>query len=401
MRGPCCVALVALVGACAKPPPRELVVHAGLVVDGTSAPPRERVKLTLVDGVITAIEDDHGALDVASETRAVIDARKATVLPGLVDLGHALFPEADCDQDERSLAEATRGGLLALAAGTTSLIAVDTQPTPLVQLRRVVGTARHRGPRIFATGAGVEVRVTDADTPVYPRSRVLPMGNAVAAGAAVELEVEGDADVLLIEVGPLGDRPAELEKTLCAALDAGRRHELRTWVRVQDDAGLAAAARCKAHAVSFTSATSATEASLALARTNATTLVLDPATQDLPRILASGVKLGIATGLATCGTPASRLEKTLTGVHAKGLSASALVRAATSDGAAVLGLGEVLGRVAVGYRGDLLVVDGDPTNDVGALTRVREVILDGVVQHPEGTQPALVTFWAWLRVLWD
>ena len=39
------------------------------------------------------------------------------------------------------------------------------------------------------------------------------------------------------------------------------------------------------------------------------------------------------------------------------------------------------GVIAPGRRADLLVVDGDPTEDINALQRVRAVVLAGEVVH--------------------
>ena len=57
--------------------------------------------------------------------------------------------------------------------------------------------------------------------------------------------------------------------------------------------------------------------------------------------------------------------------------------AATSGAARVLGLHEAIGTIAVGYRGDVITVQGRPDEDITDLDYVRDVIIDGVVQHIE------------------
>ena len=54
----------------------------------------------------------------------------------------------------------------------------------------------------------------------------------------------------------------------------------------------------------------------------------------------------------------------------------------TSLAAASLGLGDEIGTVAEGYAADLVVVDGDPASDVGALQRVRMVMKGGRIHNP-------------------
>jgi len=49
----------------------------------------------------------------------------------------------------------------------------------------------------------------------------------------------------------------------------------------------------------------------------------------------------------------------------------------------MLGLSDEIGTVEVGKRADLVLVEGDPLADLGALGRVRFTVRDGVVRTPE------------------
>jgi imidazolonepropionase-like amidohydrolase len=64
-----------------------------------------------------------------------------------------------------------------------------------------------------------------------------------------------------------------------------------------------------------------------------------------------------------------------------GLSPLTVIRWATQNGAAAMRRGEDLGAVAPGLLADLLVVAGDPSADIGVLSRnePRAVLKDGVV----------------------
>jgi len=60
-----------------------------------------------------------------------------------------------------------------------------------------------------------------------------------------------------------------------------------------------------------------------------------------------------------------------------GLPASKIIDMATADAADALGLGETTGRIAPGFRADLLVIEGDPLEDLDALRAIRAVIAAG------------------------
>jgi imidazolonepropionase-like amidohydrolase len=64
-----------------------------------------------------------------------------------------------------------------------------------------------------------------------------------------------------------------------------------------------------------------------------------------------------------------------------GLSALDVLTSATSRAAQSIGLGAEIGRVAPGYRADLVAFDGDPRRDAAAFQRVAFVMRNGVVHR--------------------
>ncbi|MDV7221698.1 metal-dependent hydrolase family protein [Streptomyces prunicolor] len=60
-----------------------------------------------------------------------------------------------------------------------------------------------------------------------------------------------------------------------------------------------------------------------------------------------------------------------------GISNAGIIDMATTDAARALRLGSKTGRLAAGYSADVLVVDGDPLSDLGALRDVRHVLAAG------------------------
>ncbi|QFQ99307.1 amidohydrolase family protein [Streptomyces phaeolivaceus] len=68
-----------------------------------------------------------------------------------------------------------------------------------------------------------------------------------------------------------------------------------------------------------------------------------------------------------------------------GLPNSKILDMATTDAAGALGLGETTGRIAPEFRADLLVIDGDPLEDLTALKAVRTVVAAGRRHEPRET----------------
>jgi imidazolonepropionase-like amidohydrolase len=64
---------------------------------------------------------------------------------------------------------------------------------------------------------------------------------------------------------------------------------------------------------------------------------------------------------------------------------------ATRTPAEMLGIEGEVGAVGPGLRGDLLIVEGDPVQEIRALRRIRWVVRDGELRTPEG----------WMRVAHD
>ena len=101
----------------------------------------------------------------------------------------------------------------------------------------------------------------------------------------------------------------------------------------------------------------------------------------LPRMAEAGVKLLVGDdfgyGLMPHGDYVSEFE-----VYSKrvGLPPATVLGWATRNGAEAMGRGDDLGSVAVGRLADLILVDGDPTEDLGVLREgIRLVMRDGEI----------------------
>lgn len=82
------------------------------------------------------------------------------------------------------------------------------------------------------------------------------------------------------------------------------------------------------------------------------------------------------------GKPHGILPITVADLVAGGMSPADALATATSVAAAACGLGDRKGHIRAGYDADLIVVDGDPLSDIGALLSLNATILAGEVLAP-------------------
>jgi len=90
-----------------------------------------------------------------------------------------------------------------------------------------------------------------------------------------------------------------------------------------------------------------------------------------------GIRLIAGTDAGIDNTPHHQYVGGLEYLVKLGFRTADVIAMATTEAAAVLGVGAVTGRLAPGYEADLIVVHGDPLADIAALGRLRRVIARG------------------------
>ncbi|WP_369214973.1 amidohydrolase family protein [Streptomyces flavofungini] len=98
----------------------------------------------------------------------------------------------------------------------------------------------------------------------------------------------------------------------------------------------------------------------------------------------AGANIVLGTDAGVQRTGFDGLPGALTFYAHLGIPNGRVIDMATRRGAEALGLGAVTGRIAPGFRADLLLVDGDPLADLEAVRRVRTVVSAGRVVDPSG-----------------
>lgn len=137
------------------PQARETVIHAGTLIDGTGAPPRHDVFVTVANGAIAAIAESRPE----GADQHVIDASGQTVLPGLIDCHvHLCFdpvPDPTARLSEReglTLLRGVRNAAKTLRSGVTTVRNVGTRGDLDLDLDQGINLGLIPGPRIVTAG---------------------------------------------------------------------------------------------------------------------------------------------------------------------------------------------------------------------------------------------------------
>ena len=349
--------------------PPVLAVVGVAVLDGDGGPAVADQTVVAAGGLIervgpaAAVDPPDGAV--------VVDGSGATLLPGFVDAHVHLgfYPPAQV-----------------LAGGVTTVRDLGWPADRLAALAEGAAAPGAASPRLLAAGQIVTVPGGyPTRAPWAPPGTARPVEGAAGAARAVgELAAAGAAVIKVAlddRVGPTLPAPV-----LAALVEAAAERGLGVTAHVGSAAeaakALAAGVGELAH-WPFDPAPlpSALVDALAESVVAVPTLHIDPSPArraGVRRFVARGGRVVYGTDLGNQGPPPGVDVEELRLLVEAGLGPGQALAAATSLAAAHLGLAGT-GRVVPGARADLLLVDGDPLDDLTALERVLLVTRDGRV----------------------
>jgi imidazolonepropionase-like amidohydrolase len=374
----------------------ELRIRAARVLDGTGQI-FENATVVVTGSSIAAIES-------SSSKPADIDLGQSTLLPGLIDV-HAHIGwhfgqngrfEPRASTPAQDILYAAENAYLTLMAGFTT-VQSPGQPGDL-DLRDAMARGVLPGPRILTSITQI---VPTSESPAELRQKVRDLKR-----------LRADVVKIIDSVGGRGGIERRMTRPQWEALcGEARAQELRTMVHAQTSESIKEAVN--AGCTQIEHGTGVDEMALQLMAERRVYfdphvgLVMQNYLRNRHRFLGVGdyteesftsmefaTRLNAAMIRKAVATPGLKLvmgSDAVAGAH--GRNADELVErvrqggqtpmdaivSATSVAAESLGLGNTIGRIAKGHQADIIAVDGDPSADIRALTRVTFVMRDGKI----------------------
>ncbi|TGE25463.1 amidohydrolase family protein [Hymenobacter aquaticus] len=405
-------------------------LHCGRLLDMRAAKAQPQTEMTLVveKGRVVAVQPGYTTGSAADQ---VIDLKNKTVLPGLIDCHVHLEGETSKDSFLKELtenpADVAFGSLdharKTLLAGFTTVRDLGGSGVN-VALRNAVNRGQVVGPRIFTAGKAISGTGGHMDPTNGYRQDLMGLpgpADGVANGPdqcrqAVREQYKRGSDLIkiastggVLSVAKDGSSAQMTEEEIKAVVETARDLGLKVACHAHGAEGMKRAIR--AGVVSIEHGTLMDDETMKLMKKFGTwyvpTITAGKSVADsaripnyypplvTPKALSIGPKLQTTFGKAykagvkiAFGTDASVYRHGVNALEFQymveaGMPAYEALRAATVAAAELLGQTDNLGTLEAGKLADVVAVDGDPTQDITAMQRVRFVMKQGVVYRQQ------------------
>jgi len=408
-------------------PAKDVVIHAGRLLDGVSETPREKVSILIHDEHITAVEAGY----VTPAGAEVVDLSTRTVMPGFIDchihISAKLPSQTNATEDWLTHSDLDRAFDAAvfmramLQQGFTSgrdvgggdeTVAVRNAindgkipgPRLWVSLEPLGPTAGHGDPRsgldaglshpgwengIVNTPDEARLRVREHKRRGATVIKIMPSGGIASTGddPRQQLMTNDEMRVAVETAHSLGLKVAAhiypagaIENAVLAGVDSVEHGSFATAQTY---------ALMKAHGTYLVPTLTVFEIFYLAARDHPELLTPGTAAKELandllpkqnfPNAVKAGVNIAYGTDIGE-GDHAMEFGLMIAG----GLTPAQAIEAATSSAADLLGASDRIGSIQAGRYADLVATAGDPLTDITQFQKVIFVMKGGVVYWQDG-----------------
>jgi imidazolonepropionase-like amidohydrolase/predicted enzyme related to lactoylglutathione lyase len=390
-----------------------IIKNARVIIGNGEVVPSASVVIT--DGRIQQVS----AEDVTISGAQVIDAAGKSLMPGLIDAHmHIFYSFQTGEQAYRSLLANQAPGYMQsfLQYGVTTIKSINDPLDIVLELRQQLQDKKMPGPRLLTVGPaftapdGHPAISLAANDPWLRAQLTIEVDNAAAAREAVRslAAKKIDAIKLVYQGGAMNNGTLEIQKlseaVMQAIIDEAHKNNLRATVHVwyEQDAidVLEAGADGLEHGLVGVHLTDNRLAellnekhaffvpTLQIARTAPNKDELPIAQQNLKALSDAGVSIAMGTDMHCALQPPGAMElDELELMQQAGLTPNQIIVAATRNAAEHLGLLKDIGTIEPGKIADLILVDGDPSQNIADVRKIVYVFQAGnIVYDPKQEQ---------------
>jgi imidazolonepropionase-like amidohydrolase len=394
---------------------KRTLIRGGLLIDDTGAEPIEDGAILVENGKIIEVGP---ASQIRSTGADVIDAGGRTIMPGLIDSHIHIASDGNPNPMKRLKDKhaytAIRSSVHArklLEAGFTTIRDAGAHGYTNIATRDAVNEGLIPGPRMRAPGYGLTSTGGHGDGYYAPHVEIdnparVDSPDEVRRATRLMLKMGADCIKFVSATGGVmsdGDEPAAPQFTIeemAAGIHEAKAHGVHTFAHAQGTTGIKNAIKAginsiehgfwiddeavemmKANDVYFVPTLNAVfqiveygeEAGIPSYAVRKATEAQEAHLESFTRAYKGGVKIAMGTD---AGTPFNKqgenaIEMEL--MHRAGMSAMDSIVATTKTAAECIRFGDVTGTLEPGKAGDVILVDGNPLDQIGLLRNVDKI----------------------------
>ena len=403
----------------------ETLIYAARLIDGRAPKPATDVTLVVADGRISRSVPGFMA---PQDGQRVVDLRKYTVVPGLMDMHTHLMSQHSKEaytekffmEDSEYALRSTVYARLTLLAGFTTVRELGDNGVNSVALRRAIREGWIIGPRIYTAGKSLATTGGHADPSNGQKGRFRedpgPVDGVIngpdEARKAVRQRYKDGADLIkltatggVLSLAASGQNPQFTTAELQAIVETAKDYGMTVAVHAHGAEGMKRAVLAGVDSIEH--GTYMTEEIMGLMKDRGTFWVptnmagewvakkaaepgyfpevvrpkaaaIGPAIRStFQKAYQSGVKIAFGTdsGVSVHGENAHEFELMVEG----GMPPMEAIQSATLQAARLLKIEDTLGTLEAGKLADVVAVDGDPLQDISVMKKVVFVMKEGQV----------------------